>query len=162
MWNSLIRGVEFKRGFNLGKLEGYDYVIVPDLSLYGDMPLSMQIWNVYRARVIAYVLQRLGYKVIINVRWTDEISFEFCFDGIEQGSIVAVGSYGCSKSLADRYLFDNGLRELITRVKPETIILYGAVTDSAKQILHDYNQKYVTFVPDTTSALEEYKHGDES
>ena len=28
-------------------------------------------------------------------RWTDEASFEFCFGGIEQGFVVAVGSYGC-------------------------------------------------------------------
>lgn len=84
VWNSLIRGVEFKKGFNLDKLEGYESIIVPDLSLYGDMPLSMQIWNVYRSRVIAYALQQLNYKVLINVRWTDENSYEFCFDGIEQ------------------------------------------------------------------------------
>ena len=161
-WNSLIRGVEFKKGFNLDKLNGYDYIIVPDLSLYGDMPLSMQIWNIYRARVIAYALQQLGYKVIINVRWTNEISFEFCFDGIESGSIVAVGSYGCSKALADRYLFDKGLEELIKRVQPECIIFYGTVTDSMKAILDKYNQKYVVFVPDTTSAMEVYKHGNES
>ena len=161
VWNSLIRGIEFKRGFNLNKLEGYDYIIVPDLSLYGDMPISMQIWNTYRARVIAYALQKLGYKVIINARWTNENSFEFCFDGIEHGSIVAVGSYGCSKALADRHLFDRGLEELIKKISPECIIFYGTVTSSAKAILDKYSQEYVTFVPDTTSAMENYKHGDE-
>lgn len=62
----MVRGVEFKKGFNLYKLEEYDFIIVPDLSLYGDMPLSIQIWIVYRARVIAYALQQLGYKGIIN------------------------------------------------------------------------------------------------
>ena len=56
VWNSLVRGVEFKKGFNLDKLEGYDFIIVPDLPLYGDMPLSIQLWIVYRARVIAYAL----------------------------------------------------------------------------------------------------------
>lgn len=161
VWNALVRGVEFKKGFNLEKLEGYDYIIVPDLSLYGDMPLSMQIWNVYRARTIAYALLQLGYKVIVNVRWTDEVSFEFCFDGIEQGSVVAVGSFGCSKSLADRLLFDKGLEELINRVHPECIIFYGAVTDSMKVILERHNQKYVVFIPDITSTMEEYKHGNE-
>lgn len=162
IWNAFIRGVEFKKGFRLDKLDGYDCIIVPDFSLYGDMPVAMQIWNVYRGRVIAYALQQLGYKVIINVRWTDENSYEFCFAGIEEGSIVAVGSYGCSKALTDRYLFDNGLRELIIRVKPEVIIFYGVLTDSAKQILDENNQKYVTFVPDTTSAMEEYRKGDEN
>ena len=163
VWNSLVRGVEFKRGFNLKKLEGNDYIIVPDLSLYGDMPLVvMQMWIVYRARAIAYALQQLGFKVIINVRWTDESSYEFCFDGIEHGSVVAVGSYGCSKASVDRYLFDKGLEELIKRVQPECIFFYGTVTDSMKVILDKYNQNYVAFVPDSTSALEEYKHGNES
>ena len=161
IWNAFTRGVEFKKGFNLGKLDGYDYIIVPDFSLYLDVPIAWQIWNIYRARVIAHALQQLGYKIIINVRWTDENSYEFCFAGIEEGSIVAVGSYGCSKALTDRYLFDNGLRELIIRVKPEVIIFYGAVTDSVKKILEENNQEYVSFIPDTTSAMEEYQNGNE-
>lgn len=161
VWNALIRGVEFKKGFNLDKLDGYDCLIVPDLSLYGDMPLAMQIWNVYRSRVIAYALQQLGYKVIINVRWTDEASFDFCFDGIERGSVVAVGSYGCSKSLIDRRMFDKGLEELIVRIQPECIIFYGTVTDSIKAVLEKYNVKYMAFVPETTSVMEVYKHGNE-
>lgn len=161
IWNAFVRGIEFKKGFNLNKLEGYDYIIVPDFSLYGDMPTAWQIWNIYRARVIAYALQQLGYKVIINVRWTDENSYEFCFSGIEESSVVAVGSYGCSKALTDRYLFDNGLRELITRVKPEVIIFYGTVTDSARKILEENNQQYVAFAPDTTLAMEEHQNGNE-
>ena len=48
VWNALIRGTEFARGFNLGKLEGFDCIIVPDFSLYMDMPVEWQIWNVYR------------------------------------------------------------------------------------------------------------------
>ena len=82
VWNALIRGSEFARGFNLEKLEGFDYIIVPDFSLYMDMPIGWQIWNVYRSRVVAYALQELGYKVIINVRWTDETSYEFCFEDL--------------------------------------------------------------------------------
>ena len=161
IWNAFIRGVEFKNGFNLDKLEGYDCIIIPDFSLYGDMPIAWQIWNIYRARVIAYALQQLGYKVIISVRWTDENSYEFCFSGIEESSVVAVGSYGCSKALTDRYLFDSGLRELITRVKPEVIIFYGTVTDSARKILEENNQQYVAFAPDTTLAMEEHQNGNE-
>jgi hypothetical protein len=125
------------------------------------MPLPMQIWNVYRTRVIAYALQQLGYKVIINVRWTDESSYEFCFDGIKYGSVFAVGSYGCSKALTDKHLFEKGLQELIIRVHPECVIFYGTVTVAAKAILDKYDQKYVVFVPDITSAMEEYKYGNE-
>ena len=162
VWNALIRGTEFSRGFNLGKLEGFDYIIVPDYSLYLDMPIEWQIWNVYRSRVVAHALQELGYRVIINVRWTDEASYEFCFEGIETGSVVSVGSYGCSKELADRKLFESGLEEMIRRIKPECIIIYGKVTESIRYILDKYHQEYVSFDSDTSKALEGYRDGHES
>ena len=72
-----------------------------------------------------------------------------------------MGSYGCSKALSDRYLFDNGLRKLIAKVKPKVIIFYGTVTDSAKKILEEGHQKYVAFDPETTSVLEGYRNGNE-
>ena len=162
IWNSLIRGVEFKHGFNLQKLQGFDYIIVPDFSLYLDMPMAMQIWNIYRSRVVAYALQQLGYKVIINVRWTDENSYEFCFEGIEYGSVVAVGSYGCSKEKVDITLFNAGLEEMIKRIRPSVIIFYGTVKESTKIILERYEQKYIAFGSDTANVMEKVRHGNES
>jgi len=162
VWNSLIRGKEFKRGFNIDKLNGFDYIIVPDFSLNVDMPIEWQIWNTYRSRVIAVALQELGYKVIINARWSDEASYDFCFTGIEEGSIVAVGTHGCSRSLEDLQLFNEGLIELLNVVKPKSIIIYGALPDSTKQILESYKQEYVVFKSDTSIAMEKYRHGNES
>ena len=161
VWNSLIRGVEFKRGFNLNKLERFDYIITPDYSLNGDMPIEWQIWNIYRSRAVAHALQDLGYKVIINARWSDERSYEFCFTGIEEGSVVAVSSYGCSKELIDKNMFEKGLIELIVRIKPKAIILYGSLTESIKQIFKDFNQNYIVFRSDTEIAMEVNHHGNE-
>lgn len=162
VWNALIRGTEFKTGFNLDKLKWFDYIIVPDYSLYGDLPIEWQIRNVYRSRVVAYALQKLGFKVIINARWSDERSYEFCFTGIKNGSIVAVGTHGCSKELADRYLFDRGLVELIKRVKPRNIIFYGSITNSVKTILKEFDQDYIVFKSDTAKSMEAYHNGNES
>ena len=161
VWNSLIRGIEFKRGFNLQKLQGFDYIIVPDYSLYLDMPVAMQVWNIYRSRVVAYALQQLGYKVIINVRWTDENSYRFCFKGIAKGSVVAVGSYGCSKSKADKLLFEKGFIELIRRIEPSAIIIYGAITPNVEKVLSEHNQKYVQFIPEISVSMKEKSHGNE-
>ncbi len=162
IWNALIRGIEFEQGFSLKKLEGFDCIIAPDFSLYLDMPLAWQIWNIYRSRVVVHALQELGYRVIVNARWTDETSYEYCFEGIEKGSIVAVGSYGCSKALADRKLFESGLEEMISRVKPTAIIIYGSITDSMKTILEKHNLKYIVFRSETSMAMEEHVHGNES
>lgn len=54
IWNSLIQNRQFKRGFNLQKLNGVYAVICPDYSTYNDMPKVMQIWNVYRSRTTGY------------------------------------------------------------------------------------------------------------
>ncbi|MBQ9046676.1 MAG: DUF4417 domain-containing protein [Solobacterium sp.] len=162
VWNSLINGVSFARGFNLEKIQDFDCVIVPDYSLYTDMPIAWQIWNVYRSRVVAHALQNLGYKVIINARWADSASYEFCFEGISVGSIVAVSSYGCAKSFDDRKLFDLGLEEMIKRIHPETIIFYGSVTDTTKLILTQRMQKYVVFESDMSISMKGVSnHGDE-
>lgn len=161
IWNSLIRGVEFARGFNLSKLEGFDCIIAPDYSLYLDMPISWQIWNIYRSRVVVYALQSLGYKVIVNARWTDESSYDFCFEGIEAGSIVAVGTHGCSKERVDRKIFDAGLEELIRRVKPKSIIIYGAITETVRNILKKNDQNYIVFRSETSIVMEESHYGHE-
>ena len=58
-------------------LKRYAGVIAPDFSLYRDMPLVMQQWNVYRSRAIAHWLQENGIPVIANVRWGDRRTTQF-------------------------------------------------------------------------------------
>ena len=37
-------------------------------------------------------------KVIPTISWSGARSYEFCFDGVEKGSIVAVGMIGCKRA----------------------------------------------------------------
>ncbi len=57
-------------------LKRYKGVIAPDFSLYRDMPLVMQNWNIYRSHAVAVWLQSEGVPVIANVRWSDERTYE--------------------------------------------------------------------------------------
>ena len=59
----------------------------------------------------------------------DERTFEFCFDGIEKFKTVAVGTYGCIKKREDKYYFLKGIEQLVKRLSPKTIIVYGAAPD---------------------------------
>lgn len=68
----------------LAKLKKFKGIISPDFSLYRNMPLCMQMWNTYRGRAIAVWLQNNGVEIIPNVRFNDERTYEFCFDGIEK------------------------------------------------------------------------------
>lgn len=60
--------------------------------------------------------------VIPTVSWSDARSFDFCFDGIEQGSVVAVGMIGCKKSKIN---FMRGYNEMLKRVRPSRVICFG-------------------------------------
>ena len=49
---------------------------------------------------------------------------KFCFDGIEKGKTVAVGTHGCIKKKDGKEHFKAGLSELVKRLCPKTIIVY--------------------------------------
>ena len=115
------------------------------------MPRVMQIWNVYRSRVVGYYLTTLGYNVIPNVRWTDEESYDFAFDGLYEGQIVAVGTLGCSKTIADKMLLINGFIEMIKRIKPRLVIIYGPICRELQYVINKYNIKIEHFDSDISS-----------
>ena len=52
-------------------LAKFNGIITPDFSLYYDMPLIMQIWNIFRSRALGHWFQENGLNVIVNVRWGD-------------------------------------------------------------------------------------------
>jgi len=121
VWNNPKQYIEmFKR---------FDGIITPDYSLYRDLPIAMQIWNTYRNRAIAYWLQSNGIDIVHNVRWGDERSYDFVFEGIEQGGTIAVSTNGCIQNKLDRHYFKKGLAEMVKRVKPDTIINYSYTPD---------------------------------
>lgn len=105
-------------------------VISPDFSIYREMPLSLQIWNTYRSRAIGYWLESHGIPVIPNIRWADERSFDFCFDGVPTGGVIAIGTHGCIKKKEDKAFFEAGLWETVNRLSPNTLIVYGAAPNA--------------------------------
>ncbi len=111
-------------------LQKYQGVIAPDFSVYRDMPLVMQQWNIYRSRAIGHWLQEKGVPVITNVRWSDERTYELCCTGVPENSTIAVGSHGCIKLLQEREFFAKGLDYVVNRLRPKTILVYGTAPDA--------------------------------
>lgn len=139
---------DFERLWNkprryLDKLKKFKGIISPDFSLYRNMPLIMQMWNTYRGRAIAAWLQNNGIEVIPNVRFGDERTFSFCFDGIEENKAVAVGTHGCIKRKEDKIFFKIGLARMVQRLSPKTIIVYGLAPDS---IFKPYKDKGINII----------------
>ncbi len=73
-------------------------IMTPDFSLYTDYPKALQIYNHYRKHWLGALWQSMGYKVIPTIAWSDESSFDWCFDGVPKGATVAVSSVGTQSS----------------------------------------------------------------
>lgn len=127
----------------LNMFKQYKSVITPDFSLYKDLPLTMQIWNTYRNRAIGYWLQSQGINIIPNVRWGDERTYEFAFEGLHKGGTVAVSTYGCIKNRTDRRYFQNGLEKVVQALEPDTIVVYSYTPD---KIFLPYKQEDINIV----------------
>lgn len=110
-------------------LKQYECILSPDFSLYMDMPMPMKIWNIYRSRLIGQYYQSQGIKVIPTLSWAEEETFEFCFEGIPKGSIVSISTIGVKKNKEALKIWKTGVDELIKRIEPSTILIYGGKLD---------------------------------
>lgn len=106
----------------LRKLSQYAFLCTPDYSTYSDMDYWRQLESVAHSRWVGAYWQRKGLIVIPTVSWSDAKSYGFCFDGIEKGSIVAVGMIGCKHS---KISFLRGYNAMLERVEPSAIICLG-------------------------------------
>lgn len=86
------------------------------------MDLWRQLESVAKNRWVGAYWQGKGRTVIPSVSWSDARSFEFCFDDVEKGSVVAVGMVGCKRSHAG---FMRGYNEMLAHLQPEKIIVFG-------------------------------------
>ncbi|MFV0425211.1 MAG: DUF4417 domain-containing protein [Bacilli bacterium] len=110
-------------------LKSFKGVITTDFSIYRNMPISIQIWNTYRNRALSYYLQSNGVDIIPNVRWGDERTYEFAFEGLEKGGTFAVSTNGCIRNKLDRYYFEKGFKKMVEILEPSVIVVYSSMPD---------------------------------
>lgn len=113
---------------DIEKLSRYRAVLSPDFSMYLEMAPVMQLYNVFRNRWCGAYWASKGIRVVPTVNWGDEATFDFCFEGIEKGSVVAVSTYMASEHdnrQAQKEWFMAGYNEMLRRIEPEKIICYN-------------------------------------
>lgn len=94
----------------------------------------MQLWNIYRSRALGAWLQNQGIRVIPNVRFGDDRTFECCCDGLSRHSVISIGTLGCLHDKVYRNIFENGIESVARRLEPETIVFYGAAPGNLKRL----------------------------
>ena len=73
---------------SLSRYSQYAFLLSPDFSTYSDMSLWRQLESVAKNRWVGAYWQSKGLTVIPTVSWGLAQSFDFCFDGVEQNSML--------------------------------------------------------------------------
>jgi hypothetical protein len=103
-------------------LQKFKTLLSPDFSLNAEMPSAVQAFNVYRNRWCAVDWQAQGYLVIPSVGWSSPASYEFCFLGIPENSLVALTTLGARRQ---KQVFLHGFSAMLERLEPSVILCYG-------------------------------------
>lgn len=136
-------------------LKHYRGIITPDFSTYQDFPYPLKLWNTFRMRAFGYWAGKQGLEIINNVRWGTPETYHYCFDGIEKHSVVAIGTVGGNpRRIIDRNRFEEGLEEMVKRLSPHTIIVYGSANYDCFKKLSDKKINIVSFKSSTASYYE--------
>ncbi len=121
----------------------FDGIITPDPTIVIGKSRCLHAVATYMNRAIGLYEQRRGVPVICNVRWGDPSTYDFCFLGAPKHSLVSISTHGViardksNGNLLRRY-FKTGLGEMISRLEPRGVIVYGFMP---KDIFGDYIDK---------------------
>lgn len=118
----LFESVYDKPEIAMEKLDQYYALLTPEFSLYWDMPRALQIYSTFKNRWCGAYWQKQGKLVIPCICCGDEESYDFCFDGIEEGSVVAISTYRRERYKTQILESYNKMLEVI---KPSAVICYG-------------------------------------
>ena len=147
------RGIWNEPDKALERLKRFKGVISPDFSTNLDFPVSLKLYNFYRIRAFSYYLAKNGVNVINNVRWSEPTSYEYCFDGVPKNGIIAIGTIGCIKEKKYWKMYQQGLDEMIKRLTPHTIIVYGKAPDKFFKKHRENGIRIVEFESQTSKAF---------
>ena len=123
------------------KLDQYYALLSPEFSLYWDMPKAVQIYNTFKNRWCGAFWQKMGKIVIPTVCCAGEESYDFCFDGIEEGSVVAISTYRREQYKQEILRSYNKMLEVI---KPSAVIIYGEAFPEMKgniKVISPFNKE---------------------
>lgn len=149
IWNNPQKALE--------RLRRFKGVILPDFSTNIDFPVSLKIYNTYRMRAFGCYLKSNGINIINNVRWSEPASYEYCFAGIPKHDIISIGTIGCIKKKSYWSLYQQGLDEMIERLEPKVILVYGSAPD---RFFKKYKDSGIVIYQYESQTSKAFKRGD--
>lgn len=156
----LFENVYEKPELAMEKLDQYYALLTPEFSTYNDMPLARQIDSVFKNRWCGAFWQKQGMLVIPTISWGSIPCMDFCFDGIEKGSVVAVSTY-MREDIKDEFML--GYNKMLEVIEPTAIICYGTPFDEMKgniKAIDPYNKEELIKKMGLTEFTKKYLAGE--
>lgn len=113
---------------SLSRIQRVGVALTPDFSLWREMPMVMQQWQVYRARWCGMWMYSHGIAVIPTVSWSTPESWKFCFLGIPRNSVVAISTVGTNDDAMP--FFKRGVQAMVDEIDPSMVLVYGRMMDA--------------------------------
>lgn len=115
------------------KAHNFAAAVSPNLSLWRGMPHALLLYRTYLVRYVSRLWQELGIKVIPDINWADEASYEYCFDGIPKNAPIAsiqcrTTNAGTDQAVESKKYFLKGLKTALERLAPKKLLIYGGMT----------------------------------
>ena len=112
----------YKRGTGWGESQDTP---MTRFSLYADMPVPMQLWNVYRSRTLGRIWQSLGLTVVPTLQWSTPDVSTFSLAGLPSGGTVAVSTIGVRNDADATEMWRRGMQSALDVVQPSRVLHYG-------------------------------------
>ena len=119
-------------------MQSFEGVIGTDFSQMGNMPYPQRLWNCYRNRLLGQWMQSKGINYIHNVTWSLPDSYDYSFEGLPIGSVIAINCAGIAGSPSSKYLWYKGYEEALSRLKPSSIVRYGTKMPGENEAISVY------------------------
>lgn len=125
--NSLWQNLE-RKTISLSK---FDVLFAPDYSLFVNPPLPfVNKMSIYKSRFCGAYWQQCGFNVISTATYGDVNSFSYCFEGLPEESIIAIGNETVRlRNSASVELWRLAVLELERQKCPTLIIVYGKLIE---------------------------------
>ena len=116
-------------------LRDFPYMVMPDLSINGNMPQAMKYWQRYRNMVLADFFTTAGIKVVpslgcMGVNGDDE----WLIEGMPHDSTLAVSSKGRIQDKRETAAFLAGLEYQLEMLQPHNLLFFGTVPAGFKEV----------------------------
>ena len=134
----------------LYRINKFDGMFAPDFSIYIDRPKGFNLMQLFKNRMVTFYAQNIGYNVIPTASFGDVDSFEYCFEGLPDNSVLGICGTGL-ENRSHRLHWEYGIYALEEMKHPSLLIVYGEPVDVSGI------QTPMIFIPDETSKFHRHE-----